>query len=511
MSSSELPAAGRGEKRRARDDLPSSSPDAPVFSSDGLQEDGVEEQPHPRRPKRQYRGRWWEPGSTIESGQVESATMRASDATEGAAVGDQVASQPNDDIVDDGVVVVDEAAQQQDLIEEWAHRQEALEEERLVSEEIEDPPSRNWYDRNNAGDEPNDPLFLARAIVWYCLENGKEEVDLSGLGLEYLPDDLVLQMADMVRPLNPGAYASLVPALKLFLSWNELRVVPRELFSLENLTVLSLRNNSLEEIPSAIGKLSQLCELNLSANKLRTLPFTILELITNGNLKVFIAHPNPFVEPPQIAGDPEPQSTEAALLLDAEGTAWATRAEADRKYLGWGPTRCAISPVRYFDTNGTAISTTRPPIEVPTEQEGTPTRLPPSLIELVLRACYRHPRPAEFIASLRDQAPQHLGRALEEVQKAREEGGRVCSVCGDHYILPRTEFIEFWYCTQPTNDAHVLNIQEVLSDIVLDAKPIPLLRKGCSWTCAPSDSHPPRLWLKRDNNVSGVLEMRNEL
>lgn len=311
-------------------------------------------------------------------------------------------------------------------------------------------------------------------------------------------------------------FSSLVPGLKLFLSCNLLQTVPMEIFFLKNLTVLSLRNNKLTKIPSAIGRLHNLCELNLGGNELRSLPFEILKLITDHRLKVFNVQPNPFVDPPRRGADLENEYTEALLLLNAEqDSAAKMAARASGKCVGWGPTRHAVSPVTYFNIDGSRRST-RLGIDQSTEQQGqdtanNSTRLPPSLLELALRACYMHRSPSQLFALLPADSPPNLTRVLQEAENARAEGGRVCSVCGEHYVLARTEYMEWWYCIAPTDYAHLVNLEEFLRSRVLTSHPVPFLRRGCSWGCSPNDNQPVRLWISHNNSVAGVLEGRREI
>ncbi|KAH3227027.1 hypothetical protein KXV86_009061, partial [Aspergillus fumigatus] len=70
-------------------------------------------------------------------------------------------------------------------------------------------------------------------------------------------------------PISEEGYSSLKPFLRLFLAGNALTAVSGEIFELDSLRVLSLRNNKLTEIPPAIRKLTMLQEINLAVNRLR--------------------------------------------------------------------------------------------------------------------------------------------------------------------------------------------------------------------------------------------------
>ena len=101
-------------------------------------------------------------------------------------------------------------------------------------------------------------------------------------------------------------------AIELYLGGNMITSIPRELFSLRGLTVLSLRkpcvpvqdldrilntsagSNKLDYLPPCIGNLTSLKELNVANNKLRYLPSEIVGL----NLTSLLVHPNPFIPPP---------------------------------------------------------------------------------------------------------------------------------------------------------------------------------------------------------------------
>ncbi|THH19805.1 hypothetical protein EW146_g1431 [Bondarzewia mesenterica] len=82
--------------------------------------------------------------------------------------------------------------------------------------------------------------------------------------------------------------------LKLFLAQNQISSLPAELFTLQNLTVLSLRNNSLTYLPPQIAQLRSLRELNVANNRLTLLPAEMTAM----RLEVLAVSPNPFLPDP---------------------------------------------------------------------------------------------------------------------------------------------------------------------------------------------------------------------
>jgi hypothetical protein len=102
-----------------------------------------------------------------------------------------------------------------------------------------------------------------------------------------------------------------VTPVQIFLSGNQIKTLPAELFRVENLTVLTLRknsihsifgaltnatgNNCLTEIPPAIGALRNLEELAIGSNQIRFLPAEIEKL----PLKRLSLHPNKWLECPE--------------------------------------------------------------------------------------------------------------------------------------------------------------------------------------------------------------------
>ncbi|KAG6891217.1 hypothetical protein C0995_008469 [Termitomyces sp. Mi166 len=85
--------------------------------------------------------------------------------------------------------------------------------------------------------------------------------------------------------------------IQLFLSNNNLSVIPLSLFrsgNMEKLTVLSLRNNKLTYIPPEIAQLQGLEELSIGQNHIQYLPAEMLRM----TLKSLYLVPNPFLSPP---------------------------------------------------------------------------------------------------------------------------------------------------------------------------------------------------------------------
>lgn len=84
----------------------------------------------------------------------------------------------------------------------------------------------------------------------------------------------------MIVSLDPKTGESAPTAIMLYLANNSLSSngLHPNLFSLQNLTVLSLRNNRLKSVPAVIGELRGLKELNLATNCLEYLPAELLQL-----------------------------------------------------------------------------------------------------------------------------------------------------------------------------------------------------------------------------------------
>lgn len=151
---------------------------------------------------------------------------------------------------------------------------------------------------------------LARQRIQQCLDNDEETIDLSGCGLASLKDETIKPLHHMTRrpkhhfPGGAEAYQKLAPTLKIFLSTNHLQTIPSELFKLQNLHVLSVRNNGLVQLPQSMSRLRNLVELNVATNQLRYLPYELIGLINESDRLLNLhLRPNPFVEPLSHMGE----------------------------------------------------------------------------------------------------------------------------------------------------------------------------------------------------------------
>jgi hypothetical protein len=152
--------------------------------------------------------------------------------------------------------------------------------------------------------------------------------------------------------------------VQLYLMRNAIRMLPRELFALDCLVVLSLRTfaiqskscyradqsnvmflgqNKLTSLPPAICKLSRLRELNIANNRLSYLPAEIQDLC----LDSLHLYPNPFITPPPAPESPDNQQTH---IMNSD-TATRTLGQLKR-----GPSVPALSELALRRLLSTAIS-----------------------------------------------------------------------------------------------------------------------------------------------------------
>jgi hypothetical protein len=117
----------------------------------------------------------------------------------------------------------------------------------------------------------NTGLKEARIRIKYFSENGETSLDLSGLGLEQLPEDIFEDVEpELLQSLN--------------ISMNELEEIPSFIMTFSSIEVLDVSSNRLKKLPDAITTLSSLKKLKVNDNDLAELPenidrFAVLETL----------------------------------------------------------------------------------------------------------------------------------------------------------------------------------------------------------------------------------------
>jgi len=310
-----------------------------------------------------------------------------------------------------------------------------------------------------------------------------------------------------------NSYVRLTPDLRLFVGNNELKDLPLELWDLENMTVLSLRNNSLKGISERIGNLHRLQELNIASNQIETLPFEILELLQPraGSALLFTTHPNPFLLPVKsvvldtqpslsLRSIPQVQREIARLrfLLSQPSTSslhtlytmilrtaneWLRHKLRDPR-AQTGPIFAASTEVTYYDTDGAPLRSQHELVHAGSGNgfgaiAGSPS-LPsewcskaPSLFEIAVRSCTTSSWLREVTAELL-YVPPRVEQGIRMALDSKARSLHVCSVCQRRCIIKRAEWIEYWYCNKddpsiPTRLAF-----------------LPFTRKACSFGCVKS-------------------------
>ena len=284
-------------------------------------------------------------------------------------------------------------------------------------------------------------------------------------------------------------YQLLTPALRLYLSNNLLEEVPGEVFHLKNLEVLSLRSNNLTEILPSIGKLSKLRELNLGSNQFNWLPWELLGLLQT-SLRKCMMYPNPFMRPiPSIWNPPPvPKITRRQHYVPEQGE-YKPRQVASTQIAFLDITGASM---RYWPPAPSSLPEHWPDLQLDAKFLGPPAEQrtkAPSLLELALRACKESSQLSQLPFLLPKDSPQHLTQLLQRTWYLKEAGGKTCSVCGKEYIIPRTEWIEWWYCI-PDEYSLLGSRAYALKKYEMSRTPVPFLRRGCSWACCEENADP---------------------
>lgn len=331
---------------------------------------------------------------------------------------------------------------------------------------------------------------------------------ISGLMLESIPGTLLHLLRHLTKhpkvdsiPPSQEAYDSLEPELRLYLSKNLLTTVPGEIFDLQNLKVLSLRHNKLKEVPEAIRKLAHLEELNIAGNDLQTVPWEILELVKTGKLRRLTVHPNPFIgfNHANVAGRVFEDSGKDHPLMKLWNPArHLTPPEPSQ------PVHIADGPVTFFNIDG---GPTRLPSKLRDSSlltDCTSLAAPdrdasraPSLLEISLQGCSRSPQLQQVKTILNEEGAENGSRLLKLAEEINDAGGRRCSVCSRDYILARTEWVEWWDCVPHENGLTRPR------DRKKKLKPMPFLRRGCSWKCVPRIVKEATRYTLTENEATG--------
>jgi Leucine Rich repeats (2 copies) len=313
-----------------------------------------------------------------------------------------------------------------------------------------------------------DPLHAAvDQVIDRCLEAGNENVDLSSMSLEEVPNTSLRRLRALTKhstvqdmPPSQEAYSSIEPALRLYLSTNALRIFPSEIINLTKLRVLSLRHNKLTKIPPGIGRLPNLEQLNIAGNELQNLPFELLGLYETRPSFNMVATPNPFK---QFGGE---------HLIPNNDPITSTS----------GPSIVARTKARYFYANGSELNT--PPS--------------PPLLELALQKCALLPDLTEIQTwCTTGNGPTTLSTPLALAQEAGEYGDNICTVCRRRFVVPRVKWLE-WWSLRPCMGLAELNPQ--LPSWPIFACVLPFLRQGCSWACVEG----VETWKREGAEVSPV-------
>src|SRR5271156_1601586 len=246
--------------------------------------------------------------------------------------------------------------------------------------------------------------------------------------MESLPADLIQPLKSLTRhshlqgpPASQEAYSKLEAGLQIYLASNLLTKLPSNLFTFDNLRVLSLRHNNLTELPPAIGRLKNLAALNISYNKLRYLPFELLELCSQLQLVVFQAHPNPWCTYDENNRD----GGEKEVVVSHSG----------RRLKRW---RIAHTKLIPFHLSDTAPSFSSPP-SATSLLPHQPSTAVPSLTEVALRNLTKSHYFSKLPAALSDSLPESVQHLLTYARDVHESGGQHCPGCHRDMTLPRKQ------------------------------------------------------------------------
>jgi hypothetical protein len=111
------------------------------------------------------------------------------------------------------------------------------------------------------------------------------------------------------------------------------------------------------------------------------------------------------------------------------------------------------------------------------------------LLELSLRACSRTPQLPHLASELPEDCPESFIGLLGLATAKKESGGSKCTVCKRDFIIPRTEWIEWWQIAKAVDESETVSaasqLRKVENERDAAESMVPLIRRGCSWLCVP--------------------------
>jgi hypothetical protein len=127
----------------------------------------------------------------------------------------------------------------------------------------------------------------------------------------------------------------------------------------------------------------------------------------------------------------------------------------------------------------------------------------PSLLEVALAACAKTSQLPVLADYLPEDSPPYLHELLVKAGEKKKSGGSKCTVCARDFIIPRTEWIEWWEIAKVLDRNAMASAASPLRQMenerdVLESM-VPLMRRGCSWLCGPEKVN----FLKEDTMVVG--------
>jgi internalin A len=134
-------------------------------------------------------------------------------------------------------------------------------------------------------------------LIDQAADEGWEELDLSGLGLEELPPSIgkCTQLKKLLLSRTDWAWAYLGTADAVV--GNQLATLPDAIANLSNLTEISLRKNCFTSIPEIVAKLPSLQRIDRTENQISQIPESMASL---SHLAELLLASNQFDSIPEV-------------------------------------------------------------------------------------------------------------------------------------------------------------------------------------------------------------------